>query len=78
MIFHNFQTLRHILDLQVGPDHDLKYSLNFLKDVSFFTFSASAFHILILEQWRHLPLYVSILPFLTSKSNGRTLKFVLM
>ena len=45
MIFHNFQTLRHILDLQVGPDHDLKHSLNFLKDVSFFTFSASAFHI---------------------------------
>ena len=33
------------MDLQVGPDHDLKYSLNFLKDVSFFTFSASAFHI---------------------------------
>ena len=45
MIFHNFQTLRHILDLQVGPNHDLKYFLNFLKDVFFFTSSASAIHI---------------------------------
>ena len=40
MIFH-----RQILDLQAGPERDLKYSLNFLKDVSFFTFSGSAFHI---------------------------------
>ena len=77
MNFHNFQILRHILHLQVGPDHDLMYSLNLLKDVSFFIFSCSTFHIFGPSVMRLLLPYFSLLQFLTSKSKGRTLELVL-
>ena len=67
----------HILHLQVGPDHDLTYSLNLLRDVSFFIFSGSAFHIFGPCTMRLLLSYFSVLRFLTSKSKGQTLEFVL-
>ena len=69
--------LRYILHLQVGPDHDLIYSLNLLKDVSFFIFSGSAFHMFGPSTMRPLLPYFSVLRFLTSKSKGWTLEFVL-
>ena len=57
---------RHILYLQVRPDHDLIYYLNLLKDVSFFTFSGSAFHICGLSALKLLLPYFSVLWFSTS------------
>ena len=67
----------HILHLQVEPDHDLMYSLNMLRDVSFFIFSGSAFHNVGPSAMRHLLPYFSVLRFLTRKSKGQTVKFVL-
>ena len=67
----------HILHLQVGHDRDLMYSLNMLRDVSFFIFSGSAFHNVGPRAMRHLLPYFSVLRFLTRKSKGQTVKFVL-
>ena len=67
----------HILHLQVGPDHDLMYSLNLLRDVSFFIFSGSAFHNVGPSVMRLLLPYFSVLRFLTRKSKGQTVEFFL-
>ena len=65
------------MHLQVGPGHDLIYSFNLIKDVSFFIFAVSAFHIFGPSAMRLLLPYFSVLRFLTSKSKGRTLEFFL-
>ena len=67
----------HILHLQVGPDHDLIYSLNLLRDVSFSIFSVNVFYIFGSCVMRRLLPYFSVLRFLTSKSKGRTLESAL-
>ena len=64
-----------ILHLQVGHDHHLTYSLNLLRDVSFFIISGTAFHISSPSAMRLLLPYFSVLRFLSSKSKGRTLEF---
>ena len=61
----------------MGPDHDLVYSLNLLKDVSLFLFSGSVLHIFGPIATTLLSPYFSVLRFLTSKSKGQTLEFVL-
>ena len=67
----------HILHLQVGPYHDLIYSLILIRDVTFFIFSGSLFNIFGLCAMRLLLPYFLWLRFLTSKSKGQTLEFVL-
>ena len=66
-----------MLHLQVGPDHNLRYSLTLPKDASFLIFSGSLFHIFGPSAMRLLLPYFSVLRFLTSKSKGRTLELVL-
>ena len=62
--------------MQVEPDHNLIYSSTLRQDVSFFTFSGSAFYIFGPSAMRLLLPHLSRLQFLTSKSKGWTLEFV--